>query len=330
MASILPGLTRRLPRVVYDRSYLLFGEEQVMTIVASGIRAGMGVLGAVVPPAAAEIAYRAWREPGRREAVQERDADVHARARTSELAIAGTRVVAYAWGDGPETVLLVHGWGSRASRLAPLVRALESPHRTVVAFDAPGHGDSDGRRPTILDVTGTIARLGDRHGRFAAVIGHSFGVLSTFVAVREGVATDRIVGVSGMHDADQLLDGITTAFALSPRVVRGVRRRIEQRAFPEQADPWHRFVAELDPAETRTPVLLVHDDLDAVVDVAQTTRIAEAHNGPSRILVTRGLGHTRILRDPDVLGAVRAFVDGAPAPERSAHTGSPASRTPRA
>src|SRR4051794_19633808 len=143
-------------------------------------------LSRVAPPLAAEIAYRQFVSLGTPETVHPRDAAIHARARVGSLELNGAPVATYAWGTGPETILLVHGWRSRGSRWANLVAALESPQRTIVAFDAPGNGDSPGHRTNVLDYAAIVRRLAARHGNVQAIVGHSFGVLASFLAVREG------------------------------------------------------------------------------------------------------------------------------------------------
>nr|MBA3542137.1 hypothetical protein [Deltaproteobacteria bacterium] len=54
-------------------------------------------------------------------------------------------VAAWRWGHGP-TVLLVHGWEGRGSQLGSFVEPLVAAGLSVVAFDAPAHGDSAGNR----------------------------------------------------------------------------------------------------------------------------------------------------------------------------------------
>jgi predicted alpha/beta hydrolase family esterase len=274
-------------------------------------RATLRVLSRVAPPVAAEIGFRLWRSLGAPEPVHARDRDVHERAKRGVLEIDGFRVATYSWGSGPEIILLVHGWRSRASRFSSVVRALEAPTRTIVAFDVPGNGDSTGRRTTVLDYAHIIRRLGARYGGFDTIVAHSFGVLAAFLAVREGVPTRRIAGIAGVHDAHQIVDEFSRQAGLTGRAKAGLRSRVERRTFPHVADPWRRFVAELDPADTATAVLLVHDRNDPVVDAAQATLIAEAHNGPVRVILTDGLGHARVVSDPAVLDAIERFADGA-------------------
>lgn len=273
-------------------------------------RTALVALSAVAPPAAAEIGYRLWRSLGRPEAVHPRDAAVHARATRGTLDLDGTPVATYTWGDGPEVVLLVHGWRSRASRFAALVAALETPDRTLVAFDAPGNGDTPGDRTSVLEYARIIRLLAARHGGASAIVAHSFGVLCSFVAVREGVAVDRIVGIAGIHDADEIVDAFSREAGLGARAKRGLRSRIERRFFPGVPNLWRRFTAELDPTDTTTQVLLVHDVDDPRVGLDQSEQIRDAHTGPARLIAVEGLGHNRILGDPAVVASVTDFLSG--------------------
>jgi pimeloyl-ACP methyl ester carboxylesterase len=55
------------------------------------------------------------------------------------------------------------------------------------------------------------------------------------------------------------------------------------------------------------PLLIVHSKDDRVCDSTNATKIAQVWNG-ARVTFVEGLGHTRILRDPDVVASVVDFV----------------------
>jgi len=275
--------------------------------------AALRALSVVAPPVAAEIGYRLWGALGTPATLHERDRPVHESAVTGMLEVGGERVVTYQWGSGPRVILLVHGWRSRASRFSALISALVAPDRTILSFDAPGNGGSTGSRVTVLEYADAIRQLGEQYGGFDVIVGHSFGVLSTFVAVREGVSTGAIVDIAGMYNADQLVDEFTAQTGITGAAKRGMRRRIERRTFPAVENPWARFTAELDPTVTDIPLLVIHDADDPVVSPRQADLIADSHTGEVTTLRTHGLGHSKILGDPGVLGAVADFVSRVPA-----------------
>jgi pimeloyl-ACP methyl ester carboxylesterase len=199
------------------------------------------------------------------------------------------------------------------------VRALQSPDRTIVAFDAKGNGDSPGRGTTALDYAAAVRTLGERYGGFDAIVAHSLGALASFIAVREGARADRIVSISGVYDANELIASFTRQTGLPARLHERLLRRIGRGYFPAVADPWRRVVAELQPTDTHIPVLLIHDEDDTQVDPRQLDLIADAHTGEVATLRTRGLRHSRILSDPRVLAAVTRFLGGEGGPPDHEH-----------
>lgn len=279
-----------------------------MKSVPRWIKIAVAILGTLMPPIGSAIAWRLFWVLGAPARVRAGEAAVHERARVSEFELrTGAVIRLYEWGSGDRTIALVHGWRSRASRFASIIEALEARGVRVVSFDAPGNGDSSGERTTALDYAAIIAELGRRYGRFDAIIAHSLGATSSFIAKREGVAAGRIATIAGMHDFGFVIQSFAMAIALPPRATRGLRRRVERWALPLGVDPWRYVVTELDPTDTTTPILVVHDSADREVPLEQAMQIIEAHPGTVETLVTGGLGHNRILSDPAVVERVVSF-----------------------
>jgi pimeloyl-ACP methyl ester carboxylesterase len=68
----------------------------------------------------------------------------------------------------------------------------------------------------------------------------------------------------------------------------------------------------------RVPLLVVHDESDREVPFEAGATLASAWPG-ARLIKTQGLGHQRILRDPNVVDAVVRFVS-APSPSTREQT----------
>jgi len=88
-------------------------------LVPAPVRWFFVLLSRIWPAQAARIGARLFCTP-MRGVVKPAEEPVMAAAEHFTVDVAGERLAGYAWGEGP-TVLLVHGWGSRASRLTPLV-----------------------------------------------------------------------------------------------------------------------------------------------------------------------------------------------------------------
>ena len=86
----------------------------------------------LVPPLAARLAAYLWCKP-KRGIIKPEEAEVLARAEASRVDSDGRELAVYSWGEGP-VVLLLHGWGSRASRLTICIRRV-----TVFSFRAAVH-----------------------------------------------------------------------------------------------------------------------------------------------------------------------------------------------
>jgi fermentation-respiration switch protein FrsA (DUF1100 family) len=250
--------------------------------------------------------YRTFWNLGTPMAVRPEAQSVHARARRETVRVGNRAAVVYRWGTGPATVLLVHGWRGRASQFAAIIEALESPERTIVAFDAPGNGNSPGTQTDLRDYLTVIRDVANGAGGLDLLIGHSFGVIGVFVAVREGVRASRIVSIAGMSTMNYTYGTFARALELPRRLSELLRRKIERDTFGGDTGIWRRFVAELD-ATDQTPLLLIHDQNDRVIEFSEAAKIAGAHLGPTTELFTSGLGHTRVLADPAVVRAITDF-----------------------
>jgi len=269
----------------------------------------MWMLGTIAPPIAAEIAYRLFWYLGRPAPVRPEDMETHSAARVSYLGLNDKRVAVYSWGDGDNVVLLVHGWRSRASRFGALARALQSPDRTVISFDAPGHGASGGRRTSVLEYAAIIHLLHERHGRFELIVGYSFGVLAAFLARRGGVQAGALVAIAGPFDMNYVFSLFVRAVNLPPRASEVLRGYIVRRVLRGDAESWSHFTSTAPHGDA--PLLVIHDQADTEVDVAQARLIAGAYQGDTDLVITSGLGHKRILADPSVLQRIVVFATAA-------------------
>ncbi|HEX7835215.1 MAG TPA: alpha/beta hydrolase [Pseudolysinimonas sp.] len=266
------------------------------------------VLDRIAPPLAAETAYSLWVRPGRRKAVHPTEAPVMDDAVRSTITVRGKRIAVYRWGSGSRAVLLVHGWQSRAAAFAPLVRELRDAGRTIVAFDAPAHGLSSGRQTDVRDYAAIISELARAHDGFEAIVAHSFGTPGAAHAIRSGVGVGKLVTINGAADFEYLLQRFASTLGLRRSSVLAVRRRTEQRLFRGDVDDiWSSYSATAD-LRTEVPWLVIHDDADRTIELAQARALVAAHPASTELLITHGLGHNRPLRDDDVLDRIAAFL----------------------
>lgn len=130
-------------------------------------------------------------------------------------------------GEGPPVVLL-HGWGSSARALAPIIRAL-TPSHTVWALDLPGFGLTLQPRETwgIEEYAGFVRHAMARFGiERADFIGHSRGgAMSIVLAAQTPDLVNRLVlvGSAGIRSPRTLRLRLKGFTARSGRRVLGHR-----------------------------------------------------------------------------------------------------------
>ena len=215
----------------------------------------------------------------------------------------GDGLIAWRWGQGP-VVLLVHGFEGDRAQFAAIVAALVERGFAAVALDVPAHGESAGDELTavkfIAAIERTLARLAPVH----AVIGHSLGAAMSLYSVAHTGGANRIALISAPSSLKRELNRFAAAVGLSDRGTKAFIASVEAHVGRPATDFDVRRIAG---KVGLPPLLLVHDQNDRQVPVLESARTA--HALPSaELMVTRGLGHNRLLADPVVVGAVVDFV----------------------
>jgi alpha-beta hydrolase superfamily lysophospholipase len=207
--------------------------------------------------------------------------------------------------DGPArtTVVLIHGYGEHLGLYDTLARRLTADGHAVHAFDAVGHGRSDGARAVIeswdhlVDDAQHLATLArEQHpGTPTMVIGHSGGaVAAILLALRCPELADALVLSGGpvrpleWVDAELALGRAETesgeppeflsthpdyvhALLHDPLTWKGGFRREMLLALRAT---WPEIEAGLTEGRPDVPVLLVHGEADPIVPVADTHAVA--------------------------------------------------------
>jgi alpha-beta hydrolase superfamily lysophospholipase len=258
----------------------------------------------------------------RRHARPDRELAVLATARSQPIDVtlrspkrhrAHRTLAAWRWGFGP-TVLLVHGWEGRGTQLGAFVQPLVEAGLSVVAFDAPGHGDSPDRRLYLTDLADCISDVAtqvDSVGPLHAVIAHSFGAAGVLLAhARAGLDVPRTIFIAPNAVVDDAVAKFSRYLGLDDRDRAALEHRIVTHTGVDLA------ALGLDrlTAGRESALLVVHDRDDREVPFAQGQRLAAAWPN-AQLRETHELGHRRILRDPAVIAAAVAFArEGLAAP----------------
>ena len=215
----------------------------------------------------------------------------------------GLPLAVYQWGEGP-TVLLVHGWHGRGTQLGAFAAPLVAAGYRVVAFDAPAHGRTPGRSTNLPQISDALLKVAGAFPPLHGVIAHSFGAAVTLHAIIQGLAPQRVVAVSAPSSIEFLMESFAAGLEI-PGTVMAVHRRLLEQRFG--ADLWQRLSPTANASRLSIPALLIHDDEDHEVPIQEGETLARAWPG-AELVRTHGLGHRRILRDPEVVNRACAFL----------------------
>ncbi|HVE70165.1 MAG TPA: alpha/beta hydrolase [Thermoanaerobaculia bacterium] len=264
----------------------------------------MGFLSRTAPSTASRVAMNLFMKP-RRYTRPPREAEVLATATRYTVTVEGHTVQAWRWGSGP-AVLLVHGWEGRGAQLAAFVAPLTAAGFTVVTFDAPGHGESEGARSSLPQFAWAVRAVADSCPELFAVVAHSLGCAATTLAIHDGLEARRLIYISPPLDPSDYVMRFGDILNITEPVLEGMKRRIEHR-FRRN---WSEYsLAQMAPSMS-TPLLVIHDRDDDDTYWQDGATLTERWPG-ARMLSTQGLGHRRILRDPAVVeSAMRFLIDG--------------------
>jgi alpha-beta hydrolase superfamily lysophospholipase len=203
-------------------------------------------------------------------------------------------------------VVICHGAGSAKESHFDFARAAVAYDMAAIAFDARGHGGSEGRfGPSAVDDVMTICGLMREHAARIALRGSSMG---GFCALHAAAA-------DGMVDA-------VVAICPAPEdfLRRGLRseRMDGFEADREALEPWLAGMSLIDAVASlspRTALLLLHARGDEQIPYTVSEELFEAAGEPKRILLLPGGHHRSIQHDLELQAESLRFVERAVAGE---------------
>ncbi len=236
--------------------------------------------------------------------VPEKEKKAETFAEKFSIEIAGKTIQCYTWGKGIP-VLLVHGWGGRATQFRRFIKPLTALGYQVVGFDGPAHGNSSGNRTSIIEFEETIKAIYKRVGDPKAIIAHSFGGGAVLFAAMNGLKINKLINIASPTIGDEII--LTYLNAINGSMA--TKDFFKKYMLKEYGKPFDEFTALHFIRHLPAPInlLLIHDQNDKEVSLAHTEALVKVYPA-ARLLKTKGLGHTRILKDNGVIQQCVTFI----------------------
>ncbi len=214
------------------------------------------------------------------------------------------KVMLYQYGTSDKKILLVHGWSGRGTQLYKIADELLKAGYSTISFDAPAHGKSPGKTTIMADFVETILEINQQFGPFEAAVGHSLGGMSLLNSVKKGLEIHNLVIIGSGDIVQDILDDFVAKLELKPNIGSRLRMYFEKK-YRLEMDSFSGYKSAM---EITIPVLVMHDKNDAEVPVSAAIHIHK-HLKNGKLYLTEGLGHRKILGNPEVIEKVVRFIN---------------------
>ncbi|TCJ19186.1 alpha/beta hydrolase [Flaviaesturariibacter flavus] len=278
-----------------------FQQKLALTLIRNKLR----LLNLVSPKAAAASAFRLFTTPQYRNTKDL--TDIFLKAEQLNFDFQEFRIQGYRWGAGaPRTALILHGFESGIVNFGQYVQPLLDRGFCVLGFDAPAHGRSSGQRMNVRIYMQFIEAIRRRFGPVTRFMGHSLGGLSLCLALEEqgGYEDARAVLIAPATETRTAIDYYFRYLRLPASMRAPFDALIGERG--GKPPEWF-SVARALPA-MRLPVLWIHDEDDDLTPLSDVEPLRRKNLPHIHFYITKGLGHRRIYRDPEVVARVVEFL----------------------
>ncbi len=259
----------------------------------------------IAPPIAHNIAWNLFFSPFKFKRPQRED-NAFQSAKISSTVINNKEVKVFEWGTkGNPVAVMVHGWSGRATQFFKFIVPLIAEGYHVVGFDAPAHGLSEGKNTNIKEFYEVLAHIEKNIGGIKIALGHSFGGVSLLYAKHQGVKLDTIIMISSPTIGEDILTAFRKKIDASPKTSKALRKMVITRF---DLDFEKITATEMAKTLTLNNHLIIHDKNDLEVPY-QNAEALKNVSPQAQLILTNGLGHTRILRDNDVVESILKFIN---------------------
>ncbi len=218
----------------------------------------------------------------------------------------GNAIVGYRLNPSPKKVLILHGFESSVLNFDKYLTPLVEKGYEVLAFDAPAHGQSSGRRINAIDYKNFILHLIKTYGPINSFITHSFGGLAISLALEE-LPHDESWKLVLMAPATESTTAIDNFFNLL-QLNKEVRKRFDLFITKANNKPPSWYSVSRASKNIKAQVLFLQDKNDILTPLSDVEPIMAKHYPNFQFHISEGLGHSRIYHDAGSIKQIMRFL----------------------
>jgi|688.fasta_scaffold02611_8 esterase/lipase len=259
-------------------------------------RTKMNTVALVSPHKAALLAFDLFSNPFKSRAKKLEPAIFH-KAIPLSLALNQLIIRGYHWKSHQpkaKKILIIHGFGSDVYKFDKYVDALLKEKFEVFAFNAPGHGHSDGKRINALLYRDMILEVVNQFGPFYGMIAHSLGGLAASLSM-EKIKNDpplKLILIAPATETKTAVEHFFNFLKVDKKIVTAFYELIE--ALAKQPISYFSVARVVQKAHFNT--LWVHDEEDKICSFDDVKPLLSEQLPKLEFFITKGLGHNKIYK----------------------------------
>jgi pimeloyl-ACP methyl ester carboxylesterase len=201
-------------------------------------------------------------------------------------------------------IFLCHGWGDTSTRFTQLINHLLAQGYTVWSLDQVGHGQSQGRYSDLYCfIEGTSKALEYMREQGSAantLVGHSMGALGVMNLSEQLLKDKKIILISAPSLFFENMQDAVASVGISKLMLTNLLESVSK----QRGVNWK----NLTPASNVHKMansLFIHDITDTICPYQHTKNLAQEIE--HSFFSTNGAGHTKLLKDTELLEKVSSF-----------------------
>jgi pimeloyl-ACP methyl ester carboxylesterase len=231
------------------------------------------------------------------------------KAEKLKLVSNGLKLSGYKWRAHPDNdkkLLIIHGFAGSVSSFERFLGPLLHFGYDVYAYEAPGHGTSEGSRLNTLIYSAMIEDVMEAHGPFDAFLAHSLGGLALMMALHRASLPNRprVVLIAPATESTTAANQFFSFLELPESLRQAFEQYVEKRGGQPLA--WYSISRVLH--EVNAEILWVHDENDTTTPIKDVYPLVQKGLFNVHFHFTEGLGHSGIYKDNKVKRRIVDFL----------------------
>ncbi|WP_284653368.1 alpha/beta fold hydrolase [Flavobacterium terrisoli] len=258
-----------------------------------------------LPEKARDMAYEIFSQPRKGKLKKDKLPKTLKNTQQETLHYDGEDFQTYIWQGSEEIILLLHGWESNASRWKKLLNYLKPLGKTIIAIDAPAHGQSTGKEFNTPRYAEFIHVLAQKYNP-KILIGHSIGGASITYYLHKypNDNIEKVVMLGAPSSFKKVSDNFVDILSLNDKM-KTLLETYYQEKFNIRLDD---FAGHLFAKNFVQKAMIAHDLHDNVILVEEGRNYANSWKNATYI-ETQGLGHS--MHDKDLYQKISDFISEA-------------------